>query len=145
NKFIVEGRTSTAFEPDKPITRGEFAAYIARGLGLAGDREAAKIFTDVSNSTVMAAYIGAASNAGIITGISANKFQPNSAITREQMAAMMVRAARFAGKEIELNRTAAEYLRPYKDNASVSSWARTDAAKAIEAGIINGMSPTSFS
>lgn len=145
NKFIVEGRTSTAFEPDKPITRGEFAAYIARGLGLAGDREAAKKFTDVSNSTVMAAYIGAASNAGIITGISANKFQPNSAITREQMAAMMVRAARFAGKEIELNRTAAEYLRPYKDNASVSSWARTDAAKAIEAGIINGMSPTSFS
>lgn len=145
NKFIAEGRTVATFDADKPITRGEFASYIARGLGLSGDKTAASKFKDVNNNTAMAAYIGAAAKAGVVAGITADTFQPNSPITREQMAAMMVRAIKTAGVDILLSQSQASYLQRFKDNGTVSSWARTDVAKAVDAGIIAGVQTNVFS
>ncbi|MBW7475007.1 Ig-like domain-containing protein [Paenibacillus oenotherae] len=144
NKYIVEGRTLTTFEPDKPITRGEFAMFIAKGLGLSGDKQAAGKFKDVNTSTSMAAYIGAASNAGIVQGMTDGTFKPNSLVTREQMASMMVRAANAAGKQITLSQTQSEVLKRFADNKKIGTWAQGDVAKAVEARIINGMSANTF-
>ena len=140
NRMIASGRTASAFEPDKPITRAEFAEFIVRGLGLEGDREAARVFRDVNASSDAAAYIGAAYKANIVAGVASDRFEPNSLITREQMASMMVRAARAAGVDILMARDTNSYLAPYTDRTSVSNWARTDLAKSIEARIISGVS-----
>ena len=142
NKLIVSGRTSTAFEPNRPITRAEFAEFIVRGLGLQGDASAAGRFRDVSASSGSAAYIGAAYKANIVAGVSSDSFAPNNLITREEMAAMMVRAAQAAGVEILLARDPNNYFATYTDRAAVSGWVRNDLAKAIEAKIINGVSAT---
>src|SRR5262249_55646218 len=93
NKFIIEGNTLTTFAPNRAITRGEFAMFIAKGLGLTGDRTAAAKFKDVNTTTILSAYIGAASKAGIVQGTSDGTFKPNNPVTREEMASMMVRAA----------------------------------------------------
>lgn len=140
NKLIIEGRTPQKFEPNQPITRAEFAEFIVRGLGLEGDPQAAGVFRDIRTSSDMAAYIGAAYKANIVAGVSADRFEPNSLITREQMASMMVRAARAAGADILLSRTQSDYLVPYRDYNSLSTWARGDMARAIEAKIISGTS-----
>ncbi|UVI29911.1 Ig-like domain-containing protein [Paenibacillus spongiae] len=140
NKYIVEGRTLTAFEPAKPITRGEFAMFIAKGLGLPGDKQAAAKFKDVNTSTVLAAYIGAASKAGIVQGMTDGTFKPNSPITREQIASMMVRAAGAAGVQINLSQDANSILKRFTDRTKIGTWALNDVAKAVQAGIINGMS-----
>ncbi|MFC4777830.1 Ig-like domain-containing protein [Paenibacillus sp. GCM10023252] len=144
NKYIVEGRSGGLFAPDKAVTRAEFAVFIARGLGLTGDKSAASKFADVNTATTLAAYIGAASKAGIVQGNPDGTFKPNNTITRQEMAAMMVRAANAAGVNVQLSSTGA-YLGKFKDSSRISSWAQTDVAKAVYAGIINGKTTTTFS
>ncbi|GKU76903.1 Ig-like domain-containing protein [Paenibacillus sp. L3-i20] len=147
-KFIVEGHSATKFDPNMSITRGEFATYIAKGLGLSGDRAAATKFTDVSTNTAMGAYIGAAAKAGIVNGISGNSFKPNSYITRQDMAAMMMRAAKAAGLTVNMPNSADYYVAAFTDRKKISNYAKTNVAEAIYLGIINGktsytLSPTS--
>ncbi|GGD92359.1 hypothetical protein GCM10010911_58730 [Paenibacillus nasutitermitis] len=144
NKYVVEGTTLTTFTPDKSITRGEFAVLIVKGLGLSGDKLGAAKFKDVNTSTVMAAYIGAAANAGIIMGMPDGTFQPGSPVTREQMASMMIRASNAAGVQVVLSQDASAALKRFGDAGKIGTWAKSDVAKAVEAGIINGMSSTSF-
>ncbi|REK69552.1 Ig-like domain-containing protein [Paenibacillus paeoniae] len=144
-KFIVEGRTASNYEPDKPITRGEFATYIAKGLGLAGNRTAAAKFKDVNADTVMGAYIGAAASAGIVNGTSSTAFKPNNFITRQEMAAMMMRAAKVTGMSVSLPSSADSYLQKYTDRNKVSSYAKTNMAEAVYLGIINGKTNTTLS
>ena len=78
---IVSGVSDTLFDPDRNITRAEFAAIIARALKLA-DKTAD--FKDV-NGEWFAPYVGACSDAGIITGYD-GYFRPNDNITRQEMA-----------------------------------------------------------
>lgn len=144
-KFIVEGMSVTQFEPNKAITRGEFATYIAKGLGLSGNRTAAAKFSDVNTNTVMGAYIGAAAAASIVKGNTDGTFKPNNPITRQDMAAMMMRAAKTAGLTVSLPQSEATYLQPFSDSGKISSYAKTDVAQAIYLGIINGKTPTTLS
>lgn len=145
NKFIVEGRTSTGFQPDERVTRAEFAMFIARGLGLPGNKEAAAKFTDIDTSKPAAAYIGAAANAGIVLGNTNGTFAPDKLITRQEMAAMIIRAAGAADVKVVLSQSASTYLQKYKDRAKISAWALQDVARAIEAGVMNGLSTDTFS
>ena len=144
NKYIVEGSTLTTFAPDKSVTRGEFAMFIAKGLGLNGDKQAASKFKDVNTSTTLAAYIGAASNAGIVQGMTDGTFKPNRTVTREEMASMMIRAAGAAGTQISLTQNAATTLKKFKDNSKIGTWAQSDTAKAVQIGVINGLSNGTF-
>ncbi|GMK38250.1 hypothetical protein PCCS19_13040 [Paenibacillus sp. CCS19] len=144
NKYIVEGRSTSKFEPSKPITRGEFAMFIARGLGLSGDKNAAAAFSDLKTSTALAAYIGAASKAGIVQGNSDGTFKPNNFITRQEAAAMLNRAASVAGSNVTLPQTATAYLERFKDKKKIGLWAQQDVAKAVYTGFITGTTSTTF-
>jgi hypothetical protein len=144
-KFIVEGRTATKFEPEKAITRGEFATYIAKGLGLSSDRNAAAKFKDVNANTAMGAYIGAASAAGVVAGNTDGTFKPNNPITRQEMAVMMIRAAKVAGLTVQLPESASAYLKKYTDRGKVGAWAQTDMAKSVYIGVISGKTATTLS
>ncbi|MEV5029676.1 Ig-like domain-containing protein [Paenibacillus sp. LPE1-1-1.1] len=144
-KFIVEGRTATKFEPNKNITRGEFATYIAKGLGLSSNRPAAAKFKDVNANTAMGAYIGAASAAGIVAGNTDGTFKPNNPITRQEMAVMMIRAAKAAGLTVTLPQSTASYLQKFTDRGKVGAWAKEDVAKSIYLGVIGGKTATALS
>lgn len=144
-KYIVEGRTTAKFEPEKPITRGEFATYIAKGLGLSGDKSAAAKFKDVNTSTAMGAYIGAASAAGIVQGNTDQTFKPNSLISRQEMAVMMIRASKVAGLSVQLPQSTTAYLKKFTDRGKIGSWAQTDVAKAVFIGVINGKTANTMS
>ncbi|WP_053373807.1 Ig-like domain-containing protein [Paenibacillus sp. FJAT-27812] len=144
-KFIVEGRTASKFEPNKAITRGEFATYIAKGLGLSSDKTAAARFKDVNTNTTMGAYIGAASAAGIVAGNTDGTFKPNNPITRQEMAVMMIRAASVAGLTVQLPQSASSYLQKYTDRGKVGAWAQSDVAKSIYIGVISGKTAATLS
>ncbi|MFD2117008.1 Ig-like domain-containing protein [Paenibacillus yanchengensis] len=144
-KSIVDGHSNSKFEPNKSITRGEFATYIARGLGLAGNRSAAAAFKDVNTNTDMGAYIGAAAKAGIIKGVTKTSFKPNDKVKREDMAIMMLRAAQFTGINTKLPEPVNVYLQPFKDANKISSYAKSAMAQAIHLGVIKGMNTTILS
>ncbi|WP_413036159.1 Ig-like domain-containing protein [Paenibacillus xylanilyticus] len=141
-KWIIDGQTGTNYQPDMNITRAEFAVMVAKGLGLTGSQETAQRFGDVAYGTTTSAYIGAAAKAGIITGNTDGTFKPNNLITREQMAIMMVRALDYGGKPVTLKSSAAATLTKFKDNKKVQS--KEEVAKAVQEGIIQGMTSTTF-
>jgi len=144
-EFVVGGHSSTKFAPQTSITRAEFATYSAKELGLIADKEAARKFTDVNSSSMMGGYIGAAAASGIVAGVSNTKFDPNSSITRQDMAIMMIRAANYAGLSTSLEQSADNFLKGYKDQSSVSKYARTAMAQAVQTGIISGTTTTTLS
>jgi hypothetical protein len=81
--------TPALFCPSQPVTRGQMAAFLTRALGLGpADRD---YFGDDTGS-IFEDPINRLATAGITTGCSATTFCPNASITREQMAAFLVRA-----------------------------------------------------
>ncbi len=135
SKFIITGATQRIFEPGKNITRAEFAEFIARGIGLNGDKAASARYTDVSSNNSAAAYIGAVSKAGIVEGGSDGKFRPNAAVTREEMSTMLIRALTYVGVQAPTSSTA---LNGFKDKAKVSGWAKDGMTICVAAGFIKG-------
>jgi hypothetical protein len=143
-KNIIDSSYGTTFKPEQKITRAEFAVMLSRGLGLLGDRETAQKFGDVQPSTQTGDYIGAAAKAGIITGNTDGTFRPNDNITREQLAIMIIRAMEYTKNPITLNGTAASTLSAFKDKGKIQSASAEFVAKAVQAGIILGMTATEF-
>ncbi|WP_433747842.1 S-layer homology domain-containing protein [Paenibacillus amylolyticus] len=141
-KWIINTPGGSFYRPNENITRAEFAELVARGLGLNGEPTAASRFQDVRSGSVTSAYIGAAAEAGIITGNTDGTFKPDRPITREQMALMMVRAMNYGGKTVSLQSSAATTLSKFKDSNKIQS--KDSVAKAVQEGIIQGMTARTF-
>lgn len=139
SKWIVSGTSFTNYSPSKAITRSDFAKYIANGLGLTGNATGAAKFSDVGMNGKDAAYIGAVSDAGVISGKTNGKFDPNAAITREEMASMMQRAMNYAGVQ-----PSNASLAKFTDRSKIGSWATNAVAACVDAGIIAGVTSTTF-
>ncbi|MFC0212766.1 S-layer homology domain-containing protein [Paenibacillus chartarius] len=139
SKLIVHGVTDTNFAPEQPVTRAEFAALIARALGLLPQRT--DRFRDVQESDWFSGAVGAAAKANLISGYEDGTFRPDAPVTREQMAAMLARALQLGGHEVQGN---AALLERFTDRADISAWADEAVTAALSAGIIQGMTDTSF-
>ncbi|WP_182303045.1 Ig-like domain-containing protein [Cohnella cholangitidis] len=135
SKFIVTGDTNKTFAPGKNITRADFAEFLARGIGLNGDKSSASRYTDVSLTNPSASYIGAVSKAGIVEGGTDGKFRPNANVTREEMATMLIRAMNYVGVQSSSSSTA---LNGFKDKAKVSGWAKEGMSISVTVGFIKG-------
>lgn len=139
SRLIIKGMTDTAFAPEANITRAQFATLLVRALGLRQEPAGAAGFSDVRPGDWYAGAVGAAVQAGLIKGYEDGSFRPDNNVTREEAAAMAVRALSLAGKSIapgsEANKT---YLTGYRDNNRVSSWAHSVMAAAVKNGIISG-------
>ncbi|HZG87457.1 S8 family serine peptidase [Paenibacillus sp.] len=132
-KLVLNGTGADAFSPESAVTRAEFAAMLTRALGLSPEPSAAAAFADVPADAWYAGAVGAAADAGLVTGFDGGAFRPNERITREQMAVMFGRALDFAGATAATGAGAA-----FADRASISPWAVDAVAKASAAGIVGG-------
>ena len=135
-KGLISGVTSTAFEPDRAITRAEFATLIARGLNLNSSVSAG--FHDVQAGVWYTNYVNAAASAGLINGYD-DYFRPDDLITREEMAVIIVKAYLFQGGQSQRNG-----LEQFIDQEDISSWARDYVDQAVGAGLIYGMTSNTF-
>lgn len=85
---IVQGRSSTAFDPNASITRAEFAAICARFD--TGKSSGTQTFTDIKGHWAQS-YIERAAELGWIKGFEDGTFRPNDCITRAQAMTMINR------------------------------------------------------
>jgi len=132
--------TGDTYAPEGKLTRAQFAALLARALGLDTTVPAAG-FSDVRGTDWFAGAVGAAAEAGIIKGYSDGTFRPGAYVTREEIAVMAVNALKAAGVETVITETeAAGYLDKFSDGTNISSWARTAVAVAARDSIIKGYS-----
>ncbi len=142
SKHVVKGVSATAFNPDGKVTRAEFAAMVVRALGLPEAPDAAT-FSDVPAGAWYAGVVGAAAKAGVVTGMGDGTFRPNDRISREQMAVMVARALKAAGKSVSPERVSA-ILAGFSDRGRISAWAREGVAAAADAGVVKGLPNGSF-
>ncbi|TEB08019.1 Endo-1,4-beta-xylanase A precursor [Pelotomaculum schinkii] len=146
SKMLIAGKGENIYEPDSNVTRAEFAALLVRALGLEEGVLKAGQFQDVAGTDWYAGSVAAAAAENIIKGYEGGLFKPDACITREEMTAMIARAARVAGKEDSLSAPEQEeQLARFNDRQEISSWAAADAALAVKAGIISGMPGGAFS
>lgn len=130
------------FDPNKAITRADFAEYIVRALGLY--REGSKhenMFKDVSATGDRTLAILIANEYGIVTGYPDGTFRPDQQITREEAMAMCQRAmkvTKLAG--VDQNR-----YQSYTDYKQVGSWATTYVKEVLSAHVFIGTTATTIS
>ncbi|MFB6367565.1 S-layer homology domain-containing protein [Paenibacillus elgii] len=138
NKLVVEGVSDKQFQPDRNITRAEFAALVVRSLGL-NSVSANTYFTDINSSAWYAGVVASASKAGIINGYEDSTFRPDAQITREELAAMIIRSLTYAGVASDVSESnQTQLLAKFKDSSKIV-WAKKEIAAAVNAGIINGL------
>jgi hypothetical protein len=133
SKGIVSGYPDGTFEPNADITRAEFAAMLAKALGLSTTGTTGT-FTDVTADDWCYGAVNAAASAGLVSGMGNNLFAPNALITREEMAVMVAKALGTKAPAI----TGTE-LNAFSDSSTVDSWAVTSMEEAVKAGIVSGM------
>ncbi|HQD76211.1 MAG TPA: S-layer homology domain-containing protein [Bacillota bacterium] len=130
NKLVtlgcISGYPDGSFKPENTITRAEFATLLVKAFKLEGN--GGKTFTDTTAHWARD-YIATAATNGLVNGYPDGTFGPDDLITREQMAVMIVKAAKLA--------PVAEAPQ-FADSGSISPWAREAIATATENGIMRG-------
>lgn len=116
------------------ISRGEFAAYIVRTLGVT-ENTAKNPFSDVKADNEYYAEILTAANAGLVAGRTTDSFAPDASITRQEMAVLFQRALNYSKVTYSVEDTK---LSAMPDGKSVAAWAGNGAAACVNLGLIAG-------
>ena len=129
---LMTGTSATTFEPNTPLSRAMLVAVLHRLEG----SPAASVgdFSDVAVGDWYAQAVNWAASVGVVNGFDDGTFQPNAAITREQMAAILRNFAAYKGMDV----TAADDLANYSDASSVSDWAKESIQWAVGSGLLGG-------
>lgn len=133
---ITTGTSATAFSPNKTCTRAQAVTFLWRAMGKPNPVSTKNPFTDVTESDYYYQAVLWAAEQGITKGTGKTSFSPHADCTREQVVTFLWRAK---GSE----EPASETL-PFEDVAP-DSYARNAILWAVENGITNGTSKTTFS
>jgi len=129
---LFEGVDEGVFAPNDSMTRAMLVTVLFRledePQGFTGVR-----FGDVAGDTWYTDAVAWASENDIVNG-NGDGFAPNDNITREQIATVLYRYARYLGMDV----SARGDVSSFGDGSEVSSWASDAMAWAIEVGLFEG-------
>ena len=128
---LMTGVSDTEFAPEATTTRAMIVSILAR-LENVTSAEAAG-FADVSADDWYATAVNWAASAGVVSGTGDGNFSPNAAITREQLAAMLMNYSAWKGEDV----SARADLSTYSDQPS--TWATETMSWAVAEGLISGV------
>ena len=136
---LMNGMTPTQFAPNVTASRAMVAQVLYR---LAGSPTVLHIAA-IPDADPDAWYYNAmlwASCTGIMQGYEDGTYRPERAVSRQEMATILCRAA-----EVELDAAAVDdALAELADGGSVASWAREGVAFCYQNGIMTGVDDTHF-
>ncbi|WP_461374804.1 S-layer homology domain-containing protein, partial [Candidatus Aquicultor sp.] len=130
---IVGGYSDGSFKPHTSITRAEMASFLARAKSLPATDTT--LFVDVDQTDWFSEDVAAVLQAGIMNGTTSTLFSPSGLLNREQVSAIMVRAAGTDG--ITDIQEQSRWLQGFKDRRSISLWARPYVAAAIKYSLMD--------
>ena len=137
-KFVYEaglmnGEGENTFNPQGNLNRAMLVTILYR-LENTPEVTEANQFSDVSAGQWYTEAVIWASVNGIVNGYEDGTFAPTNNVTREEMAAMLMRYAEYKGIDV----TATKDISGYNDAAKVSAWAQQNMAWSNSAGLIQG-------
>ena len=127
---LMTGVSDTEFAPEQTTTRAETCSILARLENVTSAESAG--FADVDDEWYATAVNWAAS-VGVVSGTGEGNFSPNAAITREQLAAMLMNYSAWKGEDV----SARADLTTYSDQPS--AWAEESISWSVAEGLISGV------
>lgn len=134
-KGLMRGTTGKTFEPEVPMTRAMLVYTLYRMAGIPESAYKNEMPHDVGNNWYKGAVEWALANE-IVSGYGNGNFGPDDFVTREQLAGILWRYAKYKGMDVSKG----DYpeLYDYKDAAFVSQDLRDGFDWACSTGIITG-------
>ncbi|MDR1913856.1 MAG: S-layer homology domain-containing protein [Clostridiales bacterium] len=126
---VTQGLGNNEFGMGRTITRAEFVTFLTKLFGWS--TRATK-----DNESWYSIFVESATSAGAVTASEADNFRPNSPITREEMAIMLVRSMGYDSLARELNTLPT----PFADVSSNIGYITI----AKDFGVISGMTADTF-
>ena len=136
---MISGRDQYTFDPNANITRAEYCQILMGAIN-ALNAKGESTFSDVPSTAWYYNAVSVASQLGIVSGYGDGNFGPNDLITRQDMALMTYKTAKIMNKSLEpVN---AEIT--FEDSHEIADYAFEAVMTLQKAGIINGMTDTTF-
>ena len=130
---LMTGVSANEFVPEATTTRAMIVSMLARLEGVRHSETAG--FNDVAADDWYATAVNWAAASGITSGTGDGNFSPNTAITREQLAAILMNYAQYKGQDVSARAT----LDTYNDATAISSWANDVMSWAVAEGLLTGV------
>ena len=127
---LMTGTSANEFAPEATTTRAMIVSILARLEGVTTAEAAG--FADVDDEWYATA-VNWAANVGVVNGYEDNTFRPNTAITREQLAAILMNYASYKGQDV----SARASLDNYTDQPS--TWAQEAISWSVAEGLLTGV------
>ena len=131
---LMNGTASDSFCPNSGMTRSMFVTVLYRLSGDTGSYTG--YFTDIPSGEWYENAVAWAVKNGIAGGVGDNKFAPDMGISREQLAVVLYRYAKYKGYDVSVGKDT--NILSYKDALSISDYACSALQWACGAGIMNG-------
>ncbi|NLK53166.1 MAG: hypothetical protein GX295_12110 [Syntrophomonadaceae bacterium] len=139
SRLVVSGVGEDKYEPDRDITRAEFAAIVVRALGIMHPGTGKDAFSDVAKKNWYYDAVSIAYEYGIISGYGNGKFGPDDKITREQAMTMVARVMKITGLEAEFVSGEKDRLfADFSDAVKSADYAMDGIVACIKIGIVSG-------
>lgn len=142
---IIEGDQNGNFNPRHVITRSEMAKILVNVLGIDTDNIPEKpSFADVPATHWSYRYVEAAYREGIVKGLPDGSFGKDQELTREQLAAMLVRSAGLTDQMLNYGQEF-DAVNGFKDSENIANWAKGAVDFVLSSGLMNGTASGTFS
>lgn len=139
SRLIIDGIGNGSFEPERDITRAEFATIVVKALGVMKPGTGKDAFNDVTKDAWYYDAVSIASEYGIISGYGNGQFGATDKITREQAMTMVARAMKITGLKVEFQAGEVEHLlKEFSDSEQAAEWAKESMAACVKAGTVSG-------
>jgi len=132
---IMKGIGDDKFAPDSHLTRAMLVTMLYRADG-EPEVETVNSFGDIKENAWYEKAVLWAKENGIVNGVTETEFSPDSDITREQIATIMHRYAKYKGDDVESGKNT--NILSYNDSDSISDYAKASLQWANGIGLING-------
>ena len=132
---VMQGVSDTRFGPHLTATRAMMATILWRMEGSPAPTAEAR-FTDVRSGQWYSEAVAWTAQSGVYTGYADGSFRPNDSITREQLAAILYRYAKYKGVDVSVGEDT--NILSYADAAEISDYAFPAMQWACGAGIMQG-------
>ncbi len=139
DKGYLKGVGGGLFDPEGTTTRAMVVTVLWRRDGSPATAWRPD-FKDVPDGEWYSEAVIWAKDSGVVMGVSADRFDPDGEITREQLATMLCRYA--DGKHIYVGDR--DDLSAFKDKGKISDWADDAVRWAVAVGLIAGVTSTTI-
>jgi hypothetical protein len=139
---MFTGTSSVHFSPDTSMTRAQFVKVLANLSGVKISNNVTSGFNDVPSGKWYTGAIKWAADNGIVSGMGAGRFEPNTQIDRQQMCVMLVN---YVEKYQKQSLKKIKVYSGFSDEELIARWAEDAIVKCFESGLVSGTGNNCFS